>query len=107
MIGRFSTISVITFLALLASALYLLKYEVQDIQNQNAAMQHLVEEERMALHLLQAEWVYLNRPDRLRALAEKHLPLGSMSPRHVVRWEALPLKAQPLETSYTPQEEAR
>ena len=56
--------------AVLAIGLYLVKYSVQDVQRNVAALKSDLSKEKESLHLLNAEWAYLNRPDRLRDLAD-------------------------------------
>jgi len=67
--------------AVAAFGLYMVKFSVQNLQREvNVAEQQLAAEKE-SLHLLNAEWAYLNRPERLRALSEAHLdlvPLDSM-----------------------------
>lgn len=94
MIGRFSFYTLCLFFALMASGLYLVKYEVQELKNHNDALQQKLNDEKMALHVLQAEWVYLNQPDRLMSLAEKYLKLEPIEPRQVVGWAEIPVRAQ-------------
>ncbi len=40
--------------------------------------------EQQALHVLRAEWDYLNRPDRLEALARQNLSMSAPQPGEVV-----------------------
>lgn len=59
-----------------ASALYSVKYRVQEMDAQIAALEVQIDEEKTAIHVLNAEWTFLTRPDRVRRLAEKHLDLA-------------------------------
>ena len=48
----------------------------QRVQTADANLRHIQAEtarEKQAMHVLHAEWDYLNRPDRLEALARAHL----------------------------------
>lgn len=58
-----------------AFALYMVKFSVQNLQRDVAVAEQELAQEKESLHLLNAEWAYLNRPERLRALAEVHLNL--------------------------------
>lgn len=52
--------------------------------------------ERRTLSVLRAEWAYLNRPDRLRDLADlnyERLELGPLTPAHFAGPEQVPYPA--------------
>jgi len=66
--------------ALLAVALYKAKSEAQDARERIDALQAQIMDERRAAAVLRAEIAYLERPERLRALAGKYLGLESMEP---------------------------
>jgi len=55
--------------------LFLLKYQVQDIEQQLAGFNRGIAADREVVHVLKAEWSHLNEPMRLRALAERHLEM--------------------------------
>lgn len=66
------------FAALIIAAaygLYTVKWEVHSLKRENARLAGSITQQREALDVLEAEWVYLNRPERLRDLAEKYLAL--------------------------------
>lgn len=94
MTGRLSSYSLLFILALCAAGLYLLKYDVQALRERNVAMQQELEAERTALDLLRAEWVYLNRPQRLKRLAHERLALVEMAPHDVIGWDDVPARAR-------------
>lgn len=80
--------------AALSMGLYLVKYSVQNIQRSVAAARVELAQEKESLHLLNAEWAYLNRPDRLNRLADKHLALVPLSSKQINEVSALPAAAQ-------------
>jgi len=60
-------------------ALFVVKYQVQDLEDQLTAIDHQIVAERQTIHVLKAEWSHLNEPGRLRRLAVRYLglvPLG-------------------------------
>ncbi len=61
--------------AALSLALFSLKYQVQDLEEEFAGLNRSIVAERRATHVLEAEWSYLNDPVRLGALAARHLGL--------------------------------
>ena len=92
MTRSFSSIHWIGLFALAAFALYLVKYQVQDIKNDVDALQAELALEQEALALLGAEWAYLNRPERLRKLSKKYLKLEPYSTGKVTSIDALPMQ---------------
>jgi cell division protein FtsL len=76
--------------AALAMGLYLVKYSVQGVQRDVATLKQQLATEKESLHLLNAEWAYLNRPDRLRQLAERHLDMVPLDSRQIEEIKAIP-----------------
>ncbi len=75
----------------------------EDVERQEAALEKIEREilkEQRALHVLKAEWSYLNQPARLGELAERHLDYGPLAPERLVTFDQLPqrqvAKNQPL-----------
>lgn len=58
--------------------LFQLKYAVQAREDEVARLNRDLIASEAAIHVLHAEWSYLNRPERLAALAERHLGLRPM-----------------------------
>jgi cell division protein FtsL len=76
--------------AVAAFGLYMVKYTVQDMQREVAQLETEWRQEQESLHLLSAEWAYLNRPERLRQLAERHLDVVALDTRNIIQIQALP-----------------
>jgi cell division protein FtsL len=78
--------------ALVSSALYAytIKYETTLEAEQLQKLKAKTQRERDAIAVLKAEWSYLNRPDRLQALADSHLDLRPFAISHVVRPSDIP-----------------
>ncbi|PZU84049.1 MAG: hypothetical protein DI527_23255 [Chelatococcus sp.] len=78
--------------ALVSSAVYAysIKYdttlEAEHLQKLKARTQR----ERDAIAVLKAEWQFLNRPDRVQMLAERHLDLQPFTVTQVVRMSDIP-----------------
>ncbi len=70
---RISTALCILLLLAGAFGLYRVKYTVHDLREEVHQLESQVLEERESLHVMRAEWAYLNRPERLRHLASKYL----------------------------------
>ena len=76
--------------AVVAVSLFLVKYKVQDLDEQLADLEAEKRATQEAIHVLEAEWTYLNRPERLEGLAKKHLELAPASPAQLVVFETEP-----------------
>ena len=57
---------------------------------QVAKLKSKVQRERDAIAVLQAEWQFLDRPDRLQAAADQHLDLQPMKIQQLARLSDLP-----------------
>jgi hypothetical protein len=62
-------------LVLAGYGLYLVKWEVHELKRKNMMVQAEILQNQEAMNVLNTEWTYLNRPERLRELSEKYLTL--------------------------------
>lgn len=69
--GLFYAVSAFVVMGLAYWA-YSENYKTQDALREAAKLQREIGDAREVLSVLEAEWAYLNRPERLRMLAEKH-----------------------------------
>jgi hypothetical protein len=78
---RASTIALVGLVLGAGLVTYQMKDRVAKLDRELVRVQRetLAEQERQ--HVLDAEWSLLNEPERLRRLAERHLPLAPMQPR--------------------------
>ncbi|NBX04228.1 MAG: hypothetical protein EBR02_09280 [Alphaproteobacteria bacterium] len=90
MIRRFAPLIWMFVIVVSAFLLYRVKYEVRAIKSQIADAQQKLEEEKQAAHVVAAEWAYLNRPERLQALADKYLSSAALTVDQVAEIEAIP-----------------
>ncbi|MEZ0170024.1 hypothetical protein [Microvirga sp. TS319] len=83
---------IVAISALIASAgyAYSIKYETLYYAEQVAKLKSKVQRERDAIAVLQAEWQYLDRPDRLQAAADQHLDLQPLKIQQLARLSDLP-----------------
>lgn len=63
--------------------------KVTDGREQLAVIHHDIRKEEETLRVLQAEWSYLNQPDRLEKLVSAHLALEPMKGRQFTKMEDL------------------
>ena len=72
-------------LGILAFWAYRVNYETQQAEARVEDLRYQIARERENISVLRAEWAYLNRPDRLRELAELYFPdlkLMPLNPQH-------------------------
>ena len=85
--------AIVMILCLMASALgvglFLVKHEVKSQESYLAQLNRDILRGQEAIHVLNAEWSYLNDPVRLRVLAEKHLGLTVVKPTQIATLDTL------------------
>lgn len=77
----------IGLVVVIAVVLFLVKYEVKSLDDELAVLQQDALAQQEAIHVLRAEWSYLNRPERLADLAERHLDLEPVGPGQLVAFD--------------------
>lgn len=77
--------------AALSLGLFSVKYQVHDLEDDLVALNKAIVAERQTLHVLEAEWSYLNDPARLRELAERHLDLAPVAAGQMADMRDVPL----------------
>ncbi|OFX14747.1 MAG: hypothetical protein A2516_00500 [Alphaproteobacteria bacterium RIFOXYD12_FULL_60_8] len=68
----------------------MLKHNVEALEIQLQAYNDAIKADQEAMHVLKAEWSYLNDPSRLRSLAESQLGLSLLRPDQVTTFADLP-----------------
>ena len=91
---RLSTLIWMLVIVVAAFLLYEVKYEVQSLKSQVAETSHRLEAEKEAMHVVAAEWAYLNRPQRLQQLAAKYLASSEVTVDKVADIQAIPFPTQ-------------
>lgn len=96
-----SFVYLMTALAVIALAFwaYQENYQTQRVLNKTEQLQREIGQTRSRLAVLKAEWAYLNRPDRLRDLAEINfdsLQLLPLRPDQFGRIDQVPYPNAPL-----------
>lgn len=77
--------------------LFHLKYAVQAQEERLGALRQQIRQDREAIHVLRAEWSYLNEPGRLADLVRRHLELAPVLAAQLAAIDDLPprLPAEP------------
>ena len=73
-------------------SMFLLKYKVQALEDELIAKQAQVVHDRAAIRVLEAEWTYLNDPERLRELSAQYLGFGPPAVSNIADISMLPMK---------------
>ncbi|MCW8835752.1 MAG: hypothetical protein OQJ99_05225 [Rhodospirillales bacterium] len=87
---RSTTLIALVLAAALAGVLFKVKYEVIDLEADLSAVNRDILANQEAIHVLKAEWAFLNDPNRLRALSERHLGLKPVTPHQMKEFADLP-----------------
>lgn len=91
-------LSGIVLVVICATWAYRVNYATQEAMNRVADLQDEIAEEEEALAVLRAEWAYLNRPDRLKALVkanETALGLVELTPDQFGDVASIPFPPEP------------
>src|SRR3546814_20509050 len=78
-----------------ALILFQIKQEVRVLEEQVADTRRTILEDQEAVHVLEAEWSYLNSPARIGALAERHLDLAPIPAERIIGFDDLPMPDAP------------
>jgi hypothetical protein len=87
---RISAIIWVVVLALLGIGLFQVKYNVQSKERELREVRRQIEANYSSIHVLEAEWSYLNDPLRLSDLARRHTGLVPTTPGQIGDFASLP-----------------
>jgi len=85
----------LVLVAMLGFGTYTVKYRVQSLDEELARTDRQIRDDEDALHVLRAEWSYLNQPARLDELTQRHLQLVPIATRQLGQLAAIPMKLSP------------
>jgi hypothetical protein len=105
MIRTVSAISV-ALLVLVSFELYNGVHRVKAQEQALVSMSAQIAREAEQIRVLKAEWSYLNQPDRLQALARRHLALAPTGASQIVVLTSLPIRGE-MSTAPSPVVEAQ
>ena len=92
---RISTFIWLVLATVSGALLFSFGQKTEDARHDIARLEKQIRQEKQNIDILEAEWSYLNRPSRLRELAEKHLELSPPSEFPVIEDENVALLAEP------------
>ena len=70
---KFSTLLTFAVATALGAALFWVSQQVQQLEREQREISSQISSEKEGMRVLTAEWDYLNRPDRIEALAARYL----------------------------------
>lgn len=87
---QLGTILWLAFAVTAGIGLFQVKYEVQALEEELTDLHRQILHDQEAIHVLRAEWSYLNDPDRLAELADRYLDMAPLTSAQLTRFDALP-----------------
>jgi hypothetical protein len=76
---------------IVAIGLFLIKQDVKGLENRLTTLNTDIARSHSEIHVLQAEWSYLDEPARLRTLSERYLGLQPIAPTQIATLKTLPM----------------
>ena len=95
--GR-GTLFWILLAATVGFGLFHVKYKVQTLEDDLKRLNAETTKEQEQLHVLRAEWSYLNQPSRLQELSTRYLPLAPLEVGQIGAINLIPFRPEPDET---------
>jgi hypothetical protein len=92
-------LSTLIWLALSIAAgigLFQVKYRVQAREGELGQINRQIVRDQEAIHVLAAEWSFLNEPSRLGELARRHLELAPFTSAQLAHFSDLPARPAPV-----------
>ena len=96
---RPTMVLIVLLAASLSLTLFVVKYHVQDLEEQLTGLNRSITDDKQAMHVLNAEWSHLNDPDRLKVLAKRYLGYGAVQSNQVGTLRELLPEVQQIEPS--------
>lgn len=89
---RFGTVLTLSLAVAAGIGLFYAKHRVQALEEELAGLQQRILTDREAIHVLKAEWSFLNDPDRLADLARRHLEMAPVAGAQLATIDDVPEK---------------
>lgn len=81
---RPTTVAWLALALLIVVGLFHVKFQVQALEDELVRLNRQIDGEQEAIHVLKAEWSYVNQPQRLQDLSSRYLELRPLTPRQIV-----------------------
>ncbi|HCX14159.1 MAG TPA: hypothetical protein DGZ24_02435 [Rhodospirillaceae bacterium] len=89
---KISTLMWLVLIITVGVSMFLLKYKVQALEEELVFKQVQIAKDRDAVRVLEAEWAYLNDPERLQRLSAEYLGFVSPKSDQIKTISALPFR---------------
>lgn len=103
---RFGALFTLSVAVAAGIGLYHAKYRVMALESELAQVQRHIQRDREAIHVLKAEWSFLNEPDRLAELARRHLEMVPIAGSQLATIADVPQKLPLIVPDAPPSEDA-
>lgn len=90
-------LTLIVIFAAMATGMFVIKNKVITLENELEQINMRIKEDQKALHVLKAEWTYLNDPARIRLLSSRHARMKPLRAEQIISFSAIPFKKAPAE----------
>ena len=98
---RLMTFFCLALATLLGFGLFKVKHEVQILEEKLTHFHHAILTDRESIHVLNAEWSYLNQPYHLQKLNVKFLGFTPVYAERITTIEQLPMRNDPVPSAKT------
>ncbi len=89
---RPGTVLWLILVAFVGFAMFKVKYEVMDLEDELARTNRAITADQDAIHVLKAEWAFLGQPSRLAELSRRYLELTPLGTAQLGQITAIPLR---------------
>ena len=80
---RHTTVLFLLLAGGISVVLFSVKYQVQALEDERISLINEIRNEKQSIHVLNAEWSYLNDPSRLSEMSTRYLGLVPASPKQL------------------------
>jgi hypothetical protein len=91
---RLGTVVWLTLVALVGFGMFEVKYTVMDLEDELARTNKGIQADVDAIHVLKAEWSYLDQPTRLAELSRHFLDLAPLNTAQLSQIENIPMRPE-------------
>jgi hypothetical protein len=91
---RPTSVILLVLAAAAGGALFHVSFEVSALDDRLGTLNRDIKSDREAIHVLKAEWSFLNQPERIEELARRHLDLTPVSGKQLTGAGTLPVRPE-------------